>query len=107
MTKNLKNIRGLPHGYCTGGADCKISNAALPIGCVLCGSYIVEAKHLPHWRAMENQASNKLKIYEQATKEQQRPYNTMADSWRITVAAARKIINEVETGDEHAKKGGL
>ncbi|RWX57319.1 hypothetical protein [Photobacterium chitinilyticum] len=104
LTRNLKNIRGLPHGYCTGGTDCKIKNAAVPVGCVLCGNYIVNKKHLPHWRAMENQALNKLAIYEQATTEQQRPYKLMADSWRITASTARDIIDDIENGNRQAEK---
>ncbi|WP_157359236.1 site-specific integrase [Vibrio coralliirubri] len=104
LAKNLENIRGLPHGYCSGGTDCKIKNAVVPVGCVMCGNYIVDEKHLPHWRAMENQAVNKLAIYENATSEQQRPYKLIADSWKITAATARGIIDDIENGCEQIKK---
>ena len=53
---------------------------------------------------MENQAVNKLAIYENATSEQQRPYKLIADSWRITAATARGIIDDIENGVEQIKK---
>lgn len=100
LVKHLKGVRGLPHGICTGGEDCKIKNAAVPIGCVLCGNYLVSERHLPHWKAMESCALNKLSVFEQATLEQQAPYQLQAQSWRATVKAARMIIEQVETGKD-------
>ncbi|GAM65253.1 mobile element protein [Vibrio ishigakensis] len=98
LVKHLKGVRGLPHGLCIGGEDCKIKNAAVPTGCVLCGNYIVSERHLPHWRAMESYALHKLNIFEQATPEQQAPYQLQAKSWHATVKAARLIIDQVQTG---------
>lgn len=100
LVKHLKGVRGLPHGLCTGGEECKIKNAAVPTGCVLCGNYLVSERHLPHWKAMESYAINKLSIFEQATPEQQAPYQLQAKSWRATVKAARMIIEQVETGKD-------
>lgn len=98
LVKHLNGVRGLPHGLCTGGEDCKIKNAAVPTGCVLCGNYIVSERHLPHWKAMESYTLNKLSIFEQATLEQQAPYQLQAKSWHATLKAARMIIEHVETG---------
>ncbi|HHY0495276.1 site-specific integrase [Vibrio parahaemolyticus] len=100
LVKHLKGVRGLPHGLCTGGEDCKIKNAAVPTGCVLCGNYLVSERHLPHWKAMESYALNKLCIFEQALPEQQAPYQLLAKSWRATVKAARMIIEQIETGKD-------
>lgn len=100
LVKHLKGVRGLPHGLCTGSEDCKIRNAAVPTGCVLCGNYLVSERHLPHWRAMESYALNKLSIFEQATPEQQAPYQLQAKSWHATAKAARMIIEQIETGKD-------
>lgn len=102
LVKHLKGVRGLPHGLCTGGENCKIKNAAVPTGCVMCGNYLVSKQHLPHWKAMERYALNKLNIFEQATSEQQAPYELQAKSWRTTAKAARIIIEQVETGKDQS-----
>ncbi|PSV62102.1 hypothetical protein C9J48_13885 [Photobacterium profundum] len=102
LVKHLKGVRGLPHGLCTGGEDCKIKNAAVPTGCVMCGNYLVSKRHLPHWKAMESYALSKLNIFEKATSEQQAPYQLLAKSWRATVKAARMIIEQVETGKDQS-----
>ncbi|KAB0287058.1 phage integrase family protein [Vibrio fortis] len=108
LVKHLKGVRGLPHGLCIGGEDCKIKNAAVPTGCVLCGNYLVSERHLPHWKAMESYALNKLNIFERATPEQQAPYQLLADSWRATLQSARMIIEQVETGrNKRFQKVGL
>ncbi|MDF4282486.1 hypothetical protein P3436_09160 [Vibrio parahaemolyticus] len=102
LVKHLKGVRGLPHGLCTGGEDCKIKNAAVPTGCVLCGNYLVSKRHIPHWKAMESYALNKLNILEKATPEQQAPYQLQAKSWHATAKAARMIIEQIETGKEQS-----
>ena len=92
LQKNLKNIRGLPHGYCTGGEACKIKNAAVPTGCVYCNSYTVTKRQMVHWAAMKKFAVGKLAMYEDLPDETQHRYELMATQWRDTVSAADTIM---------------
>lgn len=94
LVQNLKNIRGLPHGYCTGGAECKLKNVGLPSGCVYCPSYAVTEKQKVHWLAMKNQANRKLELYNELTHKQQEEYSLMAESWRDTINAAEVILTD-------------
>ncbi|MCC2525755.1 site-specific integrase [Vibrio coralliilyticus] len=105
LVKHLKGVRGLPHGLCTGGEDCKIKNAAIPTGCVMCGNYLISSRHLPHWKAMLSYALSKLNIFEQATPEEQAPYDLQAQSWSATVKAAKMIIEQIETGKDKSLAG--
>ncbi|WP_289028151.1 hypothetical protein [uncultured Paraglaciecola sp.] len=94
LTQNLKNIRGLPHGYCTGGSTCKLKNVGLPSGCVYCPSYLVSERQRVHWRAMKNFADNKLIIYDKLPPDKQAQFSLMAESWRDTSNAALIILKE-------------
>ena len=53
-TKNSDSVRGLPHGYCTKGAGCKIKNASDPSHCLYCDTYYVTPSHLPYWKAIKS-----------------------------------------------------
>ena len=84
----------MPHGYCTGGAECKLKNVGLPSGCVYCPSYAVTEKQKVHWLAMKNQANRKLELYNELTHKQQEEYSLMAESWRDTINAAEVILTD-------------
>ncbi|MBO1256648.1 tyrosine-type recombinase/integrase [Alteromonas sp. 5E99-2] len=94
LVQNLKNIRGLPHGYCTGGAECKLKNVGLPSGCVYCPSYTVTEKQKVHWRAMKNQANSMLTRFTSLSPSEQEEHSLMAESWRNTVNAAKVILTD-------------
>lgn len=59
-TKHTNNFRGLSHGYCTKGAECKVRNAADPSHCVQCDSYIATPRHLPHWIVIKKRCEAQL-----------------------------------------------
>ena len=46
--KHTSNFRGLSHGYCTKGSDCKVRNAADPSHCIYCDSYIAYLTGITH-----------------------------------------------------------
>lgn len=94
LVQNLKNIRGLPHGYCTGGAECKLKNVGLPSGCVYCPSYTVTNRQRIHWRAMKKYSDSKLEIYSKLSTTQQEEYSVMAASWRDNSNAANVILTD-------------
>ena len=94
LAENLKNIRGLPHGYCTAGPACKLKNVGLPSGCVYCPSYLVTEQQRVHWQAMKNFADEKLGFYNQLPPEKQSEYSLMAESWRDTSNAADVILTD-------------
>ena len=59
-TKHSDNVRGLPHGYCTKGAGCKIKNASDPSHCLYCDTYYVTPNHLPYWKAIKHSCEQKI-----------------------------------------------
>lgn len=59
-TKNSDSVRGLPHGYCTKGVECKIKNASDPSHCLYCDTYYVTPSHLPYWKAIKYSCEKKI-----------------------------------------------
>ncbi|MBP3140474.1 hypothetical protein ACTFQF_04340 [Aliivibrio fischeri] len=59
-TKHSDSVRGLPHGYCTKGAKCKIKNASDPSHCLYCDTYYATPKHLPYWKAIKHSCEQKI-----------------------------------------------
>lgn len=104
LQKNLKGIRGLVHGYCSGGDACKIKNAGLPSGCVYCGSYTVVEKQMIHWRAMRNGAAKKLEKYHNAPDDVKKRYELMAINWQDTYNAADRVIRGAKNNEFNNKK---
>lgn len=93
LVKNLKNLRGLPHGYCTAGESCKIKNRVTPSGCVYCPSYMVSQRQKVHWEAMRNHSLNKLKKFESLSPEKQQEVELFKILWNETLVAANLILN--------------
>tara|TARA_Y100001956_G_scaffold82734_1_gene105059 strand:- start:11850 stop:13886 length:2037 start_codon:yes stop_codon:yes gene_type:complete len=94
LKKNLHNIRGLPHGYCTGGDDCKLKSVGIPEGCVYCSSYVVDEKSVVQWEAIKNFAQGKLDIYNQLSDSEKEDYSIMALSWQNSIDAANLILSD-------------
>lgn len=95
LVKNIDMIRGLPHGYCTAGEACKIKGAAVPSGCVACGSFIITERHKKHWLAMKNDAESKLARYELLTPSQQSEFELFKLSWLKNIKAANQAIGNL------------
>lgn len=72
LAKNIETIRGLPHGYCLAGDACKMGGAAVPAGCVYCGSFIVAETHKVHWRAVKKRAEDRLGKIQALPQEEQK-----------------------------------
>lgn len=104
LQKNLKGIRGLVHGYCSGGDACKIKNAGLPSGCVYCGSYTVVERQKVHWRAMRNGAAKKLEKYHFAPDDVKKRYELMAINWQDTYNAADSVLRDAKNNEFHSKR---
>jgi len=92
LAKNLESVRGLPHGYCTAGDSCKIKGAAVPSGCVHCGSFIVAETHKIHWRAMKNKAQKKLAIIESLAPERQKDLELLTIAHKRDLKAAEQAL---------------
>ncbi len=104
LVKNLKNLRGLPHGYCNAGESCKIKNRVTPSGCVYCPSYMVSQHQKVHWEAMRNHALNKLKKFESLSPEKQQEVELFKIVWNETLDAANLILNDKnDTPNQEAK----
>ncbi|TMO54636.1 hypothetical protein [Pseudoalteromonas phenolica] len=96
LVKNIKNIRGLPTGYCTAGEACKIKGAGIPSGCVYCGSKIISQRHKSNWKIIKKDATQKLDSYAVASKEEQSEYTLFAILWRNNLAAANYVLGEAK-----------
>jgi integrase len=94
LVHNLRNIRGLPHGYCTRGSECKLKNVGIPSGCVYCPNYVVTERQRVHWHAMKKFADEKLAIYSELTESEQEEYSLLAQGWRETTSAASIILTD-------------
>ena len=104
LAKNIRNIRGLPHGYCTAGELCKIKNRVIPSGCVYCPSYLVSKRQKAHWEAMKAHSLNKLKKFEALSLEAQKENELLKILWDETLAASKQILNsENETPNREIK----
>jgi integrase len=104
LEKNLKHVRGLPHGYCTGAEECKIKNAGVPSGCVYCGSYTVAERHIPHWVAKQKYTSEKLALYAEYSEDNRKKYELLAVTWRNTLNAANIVISNYENSPNDMKE---
>ena len=102
LVKNIKNIRGLPTGYCTAGEACKIKGAGIPSGCVYCGSKIITKRHKVNWQIIKKEATQKLEAYAALTKEEQEDYELFAIHWKNNIAAADYVLDE---GKAHTNQG--
>ena len=94
LVQNIRDIRGLPHGYCTGGSDCKLKNVGIPSGCVYCPNYVVTERQRVHWRAMKGFADRKLAVYYELPASKQADFELLAQSWKNTSKAASIILTD-------------
>ena len=72
--KHSSSFRGLSHGYCTKGNECKIRNAADPGHCINCSSYIATPKHLPHWIVIKQRCETQLQTFEKIPDERKKNF---------------------------------
>jgi integrase len=94
LVQNIRDIRGLPHGYCTGGSDCKLKNVGIPSGCVYCPNYVVTERQRVHWRAMKGFVDRKLAVYYELPASKQADFELLAQSWKNTSKAASIILTD-------------
>ncbi|MFZ8201816.1 hypothetical protein [Alteromonas portus] len=93
LAKNIESIRGLPHGYCTAGENCKIKGAAVPAGCVYCGSFVIAEMHLVHWQAMRKRAKEKLEIISKLPPEKQKEMESFKIACTKDLKAAEYVLS--------------
>ncbi|MCC3859113.1 site-specific integrase [Vibrio parahaemolyticus] len=96
MVKHFLSTRGLPHGICTKGSECKIKNSPDPSGCVFCPTYLASERHLPAWEVLERQFTQKLSAYESMPEHLQKQYEAMASGWQDELDAAKLIISQIK-----------
>lgn len=101
LAKNIETIRGLPHGYCLAGDACKMSGAAVPAGCVYCGSFIVAEIHKVHWRAVKKRAEDRLHKISALPYEQQKEMGLFKIMHEKDLKAANYALNS-EQQDQSA-----
>ena len=91
-TKNSDSVRGLPHGYCTKGTECKIKNASDPSHCLYCDTYYVTPNHLPYWKAIKRSCEQKIERI-QSLPDKTR-YQSFLTGLEDNLNAANEIINK-------------
>ncbi|MFD1009063.1 hypothetical protein [Oceanisphaera ostreae] len=93
--KHTNNFRGLSHGYCTKGADCKVRNAADPSHCVWCDSYIATPRHLPHWLVVKKRCETQLAAFEKFPTEIKKRFKAFSTALNDNLEAANIIIDQL------------
>ncbi|WP_435000160.1 hypothetical protein ACRZ5S_22405 (plasmid) [Vibrio scophthalmi] len=92
-TRYSDSIRGLPHGYCTKGAGCKIKNASDPSHCLYCDTYYATPKHLPYWEAIKHSCEQKIERI-QSLPDTAR-YQSFLTGLKDNLIAANEIIEKL------------
>jgi integrase len=93
--KHTNNFRGLSHGYCTKGAECKVRNAADPSHCVWCDSYIATPRHLPHWIVIKKRCEAQLASFDKFPSELKQRFKAFSTALNDNLEAANIIINQL------------
>ena len=102
--KHTNNFRGVSHGYCTKGSECKVRNAADPSHCVWCDSYIATPRHLPHWMVVKKRCETQLAAFEKLPLEIKQRFKAFSTALNDNLEAANIIIDQLtirEIGRAH------
>jgi len=94
-SKHSTNFRGLSHGYCTKGGDCKVRNAADPSHCVSCNSYIATPRHLPHWLVVKKRCEAQLASFEKLPEELKQRFKSFSVALKGNFEAANIITKQL------------
>jgi len=93
--KHTSNFRGLSHGYCTKGSDCKVRNVADPSHCVNCSSYIATPKHLPHWLVIKQRCETQLEAFDKFPDDMKSRFMSFSTALTDNLNAANIIIKQL------------
>ena len=93
--KHTSNFRGLSHGYCTKGDECKVRNAADPSHCVYCESYIATPRHLPHWLVIKKRCESQLASFENFPADLKKRFMSFSHALKDNLEAANTIIQQL------------
>jgi hypothetical protein len=93
--KHTNNFRGVSHGYCTKGSECKVRNAADPSHCVWCDSYIATPRHLPHWLVVKKRCESQLAAFEKFPSEIKQRLKAFSTALNDNLDAANIIIDQL------------
>ena len=93
--KHTNNFRGVSHGYCTKGGECKVRNAADPSHCVNCDSYIATPRHLPHWLVVKKRCESQLATFEKFPSEIKQRLKAFSTALNDNLEAANIIIDQL------------
>ena len=93
--KHTSNFRGLSHGYCTKGKECKVRNVADPSHCVFCESYIATPKHLPHWLVIKQRCETQLQAFEKFPDDMKSRFMSFSTALTDNLNAANIIIKQL------------
>jgi len=103
--KHSSNFRGLSHGYCTKGNECKVKNVSDPSHCINCHSYIATPKHLPHWLVIKERCENQLKSFDNMPDEMKQRFLSFSTALIDNLNAANTIISQLTTQEKMVKHG--
>ncbi len=93
--KHTNNFRGVSHGYCTKGSECKVRNAADPSHCVWCDGYIATPRHLPHWLVVKTRCETQLAAFEKLPLEIKQRFKAFSTALNDNLEAANIIIDQL------------
>ncbi|CAI2116771.1 Site-specific recombinase XerD [Serratia fonticola] len=103
-TRNSDGILGLPHGYCTSGASCKMHGVAAPHSCIYCDTYFATRRHLPFWVAAKNSAERGInRIINSGATDR---YQAFLNALNRTLDAAKKAIFDINGAGKKGVSNG-
>ena len=96
ISNNSNELRGVAHGYCTKGSDCKVKNIVDPSHCINCDGYIATPRHLPYWEAIKTNCEHKLEKIESAPKEMREKLKTFKAMLQKNLESANIVIESLQ-----------
>ncbi len=93
--KHTRNFRGVSHGYCIKGNECKVRNAADPSHCVACDGYIATPRHLAHWLVVKERCESQLASFNQLPAELRKRFSSFSTALIDNLESAKIIINQL------------
>lgn len=93
--KHTRNFRGVSHGYCIKGNECKVRNAADPSHCVACDGYIATPRHLTHWLVVKERCESQLAAFNQLPDELRKRFSSFSTALIDNLESAKIIINQL------------
>lgn len=103
VKNNFSHVRAMPHGFCTAGPSCKMTNVAEPASCVNCKNYVVAPRHHAYWEMLKFESSRNLDVLMKMKASEREHYSGVIAVTQHALEQAERILllAERKTGVVH------